>query len=187
VLSSDNGLAVNFGVSSEKGFMARINPEKGLPHSFRLSGGEKGILYIADEKRTIVIEPGSPVTLPASDYCGLFFITGPEEYVASKIHEVSTLFPETFTVSGNYPNPFNPVTHIRFGVPFHLKGRQAQLLVYDIRGGLVHSRSFSAEPGFHTLSWDCRDSRGRAVPSGCYVATIRIQDQAKTLRMVMVK
>jgi hypothetical protein len=189
VLSSDNGLAVNLAPWAGKGFIARINPEKGLAHSFSLSGSgsEKNVLYIADEKWMVALESGHAVTLAASDYYGLFFMSGPRDFISAKIREVNTLFPESFTVSGNFPNPFNPVTHIRFGVPFHLKGKPGSFSVYDVRGRLVHQRSFSAQPGFHILRWDCRDSRGRALSSGHYIALVRIKDHVRTVRMLMVK
>ena len=69
------------------------------------------------------------------------------------------------------PNPFNPRVELAW--------RQAEagwtrLDVFDLRGRLVArlaDRWFA--PGDHVLTWDGRDRRGRAAPSGVYTVQLR--------------
>jgi hypothetical protein len=90
----------------------------------------------------------------------------------------NTLFPNT-------PNPFNPVTTIRFEVA---KTAPVEIDVFDIRGRLVRSlvRETKA-PGAHEVTWNGRDDGGNAVSSGVYLYRLRIGAFADVRKMVLVK
>ncbi len=78
--------------------------------------------------------------------------------------------PEGFILSQNFPNPFNPETAIRFGLP---KDERVQLQIIDLLGREVRKladRDFSA--GYHTLVWNGKDNAGNVVPSGVYIYQI---------------
>ncbi len=47
--------------------------------------------------------------------------------------------PTTFTLNGNFPNPFNPSTQISFDLP---EAAQVQLLVYDLLGRNVFAKNY---------------------------------------------
>ena len=66
----------------------------------------------------------------------------------------------------NYPNPFNPLTKIRFTLK---RDAQALLRVYDVRGRLIRTLvdSFVAA-GTRTVEWDGKDSHGEPLASGTY-------------------
>lgn len=85
----------------------------------------------------------------------------------------------------SHPNPFNPMTKLRFS----LKRAQAvDLVVYDIRGKVVKtlaSRVFSA--GLHQLEWNGTGERGNNVSSGVYFARMRTADNVLTERLVLVR
>lgn len=69
-----------------------------------------------------------------------------------------------------HPNPFNPATTIRFGLPVASAVRVA---VYDQRGRLVRELSSGSAPsGWRDLVWDGRDDRGRAAASGGYLVKL---------------
>ena len=81
------------------------------------------------------------------------------------------LLPNDFALLPNYPNPFNPVTALRLHLP---TAGPVELEVYDSAGQLI--RTLVAAPmaaGVHTLHWDGRDERGRAVGSGTYLARVQ--------------
>ena len=79
-----------------------------------------------------------------------------------------------------WPNPFNPSTTIAFSLR---ASARVELAVYDLRGrklaGLVSGRR---DAGRHEVVWLGRDDRGRALPSGTYLArlTIATDDASRT-------
>ncbi|NNE07113.1 MAG: hypothetical protein HKN20_00995 [Gemmatimonadetes bacterium] len=87
---------------------------------------------------------------------------------------------------GNEPNPFNPVTTIRFRIP---EGRNTGSLgVYDAGGRLVrtlHEGDF--EPGYHSVTWDGTNRTGHAVASGIYLSELDVNGVKQTSKMVLVK
>ncbi len=84
----------------------------------------------------------------------------------------------------NFPNPFNPTTTIEFGVPASAAAAAhavpVQLDILDVRGRLVRRLVDGARaPGVYRATWDGRNTRGVAMPSGIYV--YRVQTPAATL------
>lgn len=79
----------------------------------------------------------------------------------------NTPLPKTAYLAPSYPNPFNPQTTIRFGLP---EAGAVQLAVYDQRGRQVRVIvDGEASAGEHRMLWDGRDGEGRILPSGTYV------------------
>ena len=82
--------------------------------------------------------------------------TGVDEEPLSVAHVTAT----------SYPNPFNPITTIRYMLPAQ---SQATLRIYDTRGRLVRELFDSvSSAGDHEAVWDGSDDRGRSAPSGVY-------------------
>ncbi|MCB9515666.1 MAG: T9SS type A sorting domain-containing protein [Candidatus Latescibacteria bacterium] len=85
---------------------------------------------------------------------------------------------------GNFPNPFNPSTTLRFTVPAG-SGEPLRLEVFDVRGRLVRVLAegvFAA--GEHSAVWDGRDGEGRPQGSGVYFSRLtqgQAQQQGKLL------
>ena len=94
--------------------------------------------------------------------------------------------PSRYALFPNYPNPFNPETHIRFelGAQENIK-----LLIYDALGRqvrtLVYGESFS--PGIHAVNWDGRNNKGQAVPSGVYIYRIKAGSYIADKKMMLIK
>ena len=69
-----------------------------------------------------------------------------------------------------YPNPFNPVTRIKFGLP---EKSHIQLVVYDLLGReIVTLKSGIAVAGWHSIQWGGYNIHGTKVPSGIYIYTL---------------
>ncbi len=67
---------------------------------------------------------------------------------------------------GNHPNPFNPMTVIRFALP---TTQDVELSVFDVRGQRVRTLVHGTMPaGHHEVTWQGRDEGGRQVASGTY-------------------
>ncbi|MBI2502333.1 MAG: VCBS repeat-containing protein, partial [Candidatus Latescibacteria bacterium] len=72
--------------------------------------------------------------------------------------ERTTALPQSFTLSQNFPNPFNSQTVIRFELP---EGGEVELAVYNLAGQQVAKLvEGTREAGSYTLRWDGRDGRG---------------------------
>ena len=90
-----------------------------------------------------------------------------------------------FALEGNYPNPFNPSTTIRFHVGHT---RTVRLAVYNSLGALVRTLADEAmEAGLYTAMWNGRDDAGRSVESGAYFVRLSAGDFTAVRRMLLVK
>lgn len=102
----------------------------------------------------------------------------------SKIVATATT-PSQFSLSPNFPNPFNPETEISFALPM---AASVTLRIYDILGREVATLvDGSKESGYHTVTCDGRDSGGREVPSGIYFYHLVSGQFSDTKRMVLLK
>lgn len=93
--------------------------------------------------------------------------------------------PEIFSVNSNYPNPFNPSTTIKFGIP---EQAEVQLEVFNVLGRKVQTLvNESRPPGFYTVRFN-----GQGLASGIYIARLTAvaesgQQFVKDLKMQMIK
>ncbi len=93
--------------------------------------------------------------------------------------------PRILSLDGNYPNPFNPLTVIRFSIP---QARNSELVVYDVRGVRVRTLvSGVMEAGHHEVTWTGRDDLGRLVSSGTYFYRLTSEGQNLVGKMILIK
>ena len=93
--------------------------------------------------------------------------------------------PKATTLSDNFPNPFNPVTRIAFGLKEkgHVKMR-----VYDVSGRLVRVLVDEIrEAGAYEVLWDGNNNEGRSTASGIYFCRMEAADYERTLKMVLLR
>jgi hypothetical protein len=80
------------------------------------------------------------------------------------VQEWAVGIPAEFILYNNFPNPFNPTTTIRFGIP---EASTVKLEVYDLLGRRVAELfNGSMEPGYQQVVWNA------AVSSGVYLYRI---------------
>jgi len=92
--------------------------------------------------------------------------------------------PKSVTVTSS-PNPFNPTTTIRFGVP---RRCHASLRVYDASGRVVRLLlEEDLEAGYHEILWDGRGQDGRIAASGVYFARLSAGDRDVTHKLILVR
>jgi hypothetical protein len=93
--------------------------------------------------------------------------------------------PTASFLSQNHPNPFNPVTTIRFGIE---KQVHVSLRIYDAAGRLVHILvDRSIEAGRYEAVWNGQDDAGRYVASGVYFYCLSAGDFEQTRKMVLLR
>jgi hypothetical protein len=93
--------------------------------------------------------------------------------------------PKTYELANNYPNPFNPTTMIRFGVP---GATDVSIIIYNLLGQKVRTLAngpFTA--GFHEITWDGHNDLGTVVQSGVYFYRMQTGATALVKKMLFVK
>jgi hypothetical protein len=79
---------------------------------------------------------------------------------------VENTAPLAFTVSGAWPNPFNPTTTIRYQLP---QSAHVRLTVFDVLGRKVAVLEDGLKgSGVHEVVWNARSANGAALGSGIY-------------------
>ncbi|MCE5251256.1 T9SS type A sorting domain-containing protein [bacterium] len=102
-----------------------------------------------------------------------------------KITSVEETQPEEFSITGNYPNPFNPATTIDFTLP---EAGYADLAVYNVAGQKICELVSGILPaGRHSVVWDGRDQNGKSVSSGVYITRLMMRDKVTTRSMMLLK
>ncbi|MBD3224448.1 MAG: DUF1565 domain-containing protein [Caldithrix sp.] len=86
---------------------------------------------------------------------------------ASPAKQISGLLPFEYSISSNYPNPFNPSTTIEYTLP---KTSRIKTVIYNLVGQKVKTYSdLDKHSGIHSLTWDGHNDSGMDVPSGLYI------------------
>jgi hypothetical protein len=94
--------------------------------------------------------------------------------------------PEKLRVrSRNYPNPFNPITHISYTTDIAGK---VKVEIYNVEGNLIRTFEEGYRPsGSHSLSWDGRHANGSPAASGIYFYRIEAGPHSVTNRMILLR
>jgi hypothetical protein len=93
--------------------------------------------------------------------------------------------PKVFSVSPNYPNPFNPTTTIRYQLPVE---SNAELVIYDLLGSKVRTLlTEKKEAGSYEVQWDGTNDIGIPVTSGVYVYRFTAGSYQMVRKMILVK
>ena len=86
----------------------------------------------------------------------------------------------------NAPNPFGGETTIRFVVP--APGARATMRIVDVAGREVKVLLDGERvAGKHALTWDGRNSRGRAVAAGVYFCELEVGDRTLLRKITLVR
>jgi hypothetical protein len=114
-------------------------------------------------------------------------VVGVEDEGFSSKNQSNTILPRAFSLSQNFPNPFNPSTTICYTVPV---GNivLVSLEIFNLRGFLIRRLVDNQRaPGAYTVVWDGTDCSGRQVPSGVYFYRIKAGGFVQTRKMVLLK
>ncbi|UCF79637.1 MAG: T9SS type A sorting domain-containing protein [Candidatus Eiseniibacteriota bacterium] len=110
------------------------------------------------------------------------------DHVCSSVIEVqqsrAVLSPQSKLV-GNHPNPFNPMTRIRFVVS---RSGRVVLRVFDIGGRPVRTLldAWRDAKGYE-VTWDGRDDMGNPIASGIYFLKLEAPGHTETKKMVLIR
>lgn len=129
---------------------------------------------------TVMIKASNIANQFLQEFAARYYEYGGADTISVSVRRVDGTVPIHFSLSQNYPNPYNPVTMIAFGVPFEAKvslklynvlGEEIRLLIDDI-----------VSPGVHTVVFNARD-----LPSGVYLYRLIAGRYVETRKMLLLK
>ena len=93
--------------------------------------------------------------------------------------------PTEFALHHNYPNPFNPVTTLRYDLP---EQANVNIIIYDLLGREVRTLvNTTQDAGFKSVIWDATNNQGNPVSAGVYLYQIQAGEFVQTKKMVLLK
>ena len=143
---------------------------------------------------TLLTDEGFRISSFGMDENDELYVVQLDFYNPSKIYKFpaaptsvkeSKQVPKSFSLLPNYPNPFNPSTHI----PFQLKtGADYELAVYDMTGRRVRLlESGYKTAGLYTSVWNGRNDKGELVGSGVYMIRLKSGDRQVLRKATLLK
>ena len=96
------------------------------------------------------------------------------------IDEETTLIPDAFVLHPAYPNPFNPVTNIRFETPSE---GNVSVQIYNLAGQVVDQLlNAGMTAGYHMITWDASE-----FSSGLYFVKVTSGNNVGTQKVLLIK
>ena len=90
-----------------------------------------------------------------------------------------------FQLHSAYPNPFNPVTTLRYDIP---ENSHVTITIYDMLGRqvktLIHQ---TQDAGYKSVIWGATNDYGKPVSAGIYLYQIQAGEYISTKKMVLLK
>ena len=93
--------------------------------------------------------------------------------------------PSNYFLSQNFPNPFNPVTTLKYNL---LEDGLVNITIYDILGNVVNNLvNNNQSSGHKSIQWDATNNQGEPVSAGVYLYKIQAGDFVDTKKMILLK
>jgi hypothetical protein len=93
------------------------------------------------------------------------------------------LLPDKLSLNPAFPNPFNPLTTLRFDIPETINSNFVFLNIYDIKGRMVKKLAEgSMVPGRHLVKWVATN-----FSSGVYFVKLTYDNQSRTQKLILLK
>ena len=91
----------------------------------------------------------------------------------------------SFYLNNNYPNPFNPVTTLRYDLS---ENSLVTITIYDMLGRKVKTLiNQTQDAGHKSVIWNATNDYGKPVSAGIYLYQIQAGDYISTKKMVLLK
>jgi len=143
-----------------------------------------GIGWVNDNCETV---SGCDWVADSVDYTVAFFNSMDDCIEACFLasNDVINQLPHAFNLYNNYPNPFNPVTTLRYNLP---EDALVNITIYDIMGRIVRTLINSQQnAGFKSIQWNATNDAGSPLSAGLYLYKIQADNFVQTRKMVLLK
>ena len=95
------------------------------------------------------------------------------------------VIPLQYVLHQNHPNPFNPVTTLRYDLP---ENSLVNITIYDMLGRQVKTLvNQTQNAGFKSIIWNATNNYGKPVSAGVYLYKIQAGEFVQTKKMVLLK
>ena len=103
-----------------------------------------------------------------------------ERFFFEEMSNNKFILPIEYVLYNVYPNPFNPVTNIIYGLS---ENTNVQIVIFDLSGKQVDSlvNEFQAV-GYHSIDWNADD-----VSSGMYFISMNAGDFHRSYKIILLK
>ena len=109
----------------------------------------------------------------------------PEHNLFVPVSVETTFDPTSFQLLQNFPNPFNPTTTIRYGIP---EDSNVSLVIYDVRGQVVQTvASEQQSAGWYDFVWNGQTADGKTISTGIYFARLVAGEYSQVIKMLYLK
>ena len=99
--------------------------------------------------------------------------------------DINSVFPKQMVLYPAFPNPFNPVTTLRYNLP---EDGMVNITIYDTMGRIVRTLENSKQAaGFKSIQWNATNDVGQTVSAGLYLYTIHSRGFRQTKKMILLK
>ena len=170
-------------------FDIRFNNDRKLVNDY-------GEIEVINTTETLTIAYN--INLNTSEHCNwVLTATSGEEYLMEGSEvinvpsakrftlELKAVIPATIALHQNFPNPFNPITILKYDIP---SDALVTLSIYDMLGREVTKLvNTTQEAGFKSVQWDGTNSIGRSVSAGVYLYQIQVGEFIQMRKMVLLK
>jgi Leucine-rich repeat (LRR) protein len=98
---------------------------------------------------------------------------------------IDETLPITYKLNNAFPNPFNPVTTLRYDLP---EQSMVNIIIYDMLGRHVKTLvNQTQDAGFKSVIWNATNDYGKPVSAGVYLYQIQAGEFVQTRKMVLLK
>ena len=95
------------------------------------------------------------------------------------------ILPLSYQLYNNYPNPFNPVTTVKYDLP---EGWFVDITIYDMLGNVVNNLvNTNQSSGYKSIQWNATNNQGEPVSAGVYLYKIQAGYFVDTKKMILLK
>ncbi len=159
-----------------------------MEYSYSVSNDTIYVILYNLNNRALSINDGTLFTLSEGQIKGINEVIASDiqgQQILVEFNPEENIVPMKFSVSKNYPNPFNPTTKIDYALP---ADSDVVLSIYNIKGQLVRKIKQKDQPaGYHHLYWHGKDNNKKSVASGVYLYRIEAGKHQQTKKMLLLK
>ena len=142
-----------------------------ISYNIKINAGEHhNWVLTATSGEDCILESSGEFVVPSSDRFTL---------------EKKAAVPGLFALHPAYPNPFNPITTLRYDLP---EPAFVTLTIFDMMGREISQLvNKNQEAGFKSVVWNGTDSLGKSVSAGVYLYQIQTGEFVQTKKMLLLK
>jgi len=184
VLRNLGNVALSGMISTPAGFVLSQNGTN-LPtdYNYMLDAGANATYTITYTVPNPAVNLDSTIFISSNDPSTPVYMLAIHVTAAVPNDDPST--PYITKLEGNYPNPFNPETAIRFSLK---ESGPVRISIFNVKGQLVRTLVNGNLPaGAHNLVWNGKDDNNRPVSSGIYMYRMESAGYHQTLKMMLMK